>query len=211
MAREAYIYRLILDWLKNNKGLQTTHDICEGTGVPYSSVARVVKILAREKRVKKRPGQGSGYLYEYSSHELPEDTKKNQKNFAPVPMPLPPLRASDFVGITMTWVNTGWKPASGPAAKVLVEIMSKFYKFYWLELNRGIAVDQADLDFCKSRLMEARDQVFKFAEFFDRLLNTDQLWDAKTSMSYVLSELPTDSDPIDFCEQARRVEDCIQP
>lgn len=208
MPRDAYSYRMILEFLETNPGIHTTKEIEQATQLSYGAVARAMSKLAREKRVKRRPGPGHSYRYEFLSWETKKEKELALLGYNPNALsnnpPVGPIKSSDLREVLIQWSKNGWSPRSIGSAQTLLTVMSQLHQFYWLSLNRGLEVDQSDLDHCKAKLKDARDAAFNFAEFFDSLLNTRQIWDAGNSAAFVLEGLDDESLPV-YLEQAKSV------
>jgi hypothetical protein len=202
MKREAYIYTQVLDYLEANPGTHTTHKIAYSTGASYPAVARAVKVLTSQKRVKKKTGYGHSYLYEFKTREL--SGKAVSTGDKP---PVDPISASDLRDLIVHWSKNGWSPKSNTAASQVLLLFSQLHQFYWLQLDRGISVDQTDLDHLKAKLKAARDTAADFLAFFDKLLVTEELWDNKRSATFVLEGL---EDPLSYIEIARTVSEVLK-
>jgi hypothetical protein len=122
-------------------------------------------------------------------------------------LPVDPLGSSDLRKIINQWIEIGWTPKSTEAAQAMLTVLSQLHQFYWLQLNKGMAVDQSDLDHIKSKLMAARDIAAKFTEFFDRLLATEDLWDARKSAEYMLADC---ENPGEYVSNARSVSEALK-
>lgn len=202
------LYQVILKLLKDTPEGLTTTDIQQRLATPYSTTARAMGVLSRQKRVRKLPSRGHGYIYKFKTFDLPV----GQRN-----LPTPNLYGSDGVykelsttdlqAVVSQWLSSGWKPKSIDAAHQLVDILSTFYQLSWLEVTRGTPVDQSDIDHLKTRLIEAKRLADSFAEFFGRLLATDELWSSKSATSYLVREI---DDPQEFLESARKVNQVLQ-
>lgn len=203
MPRHAYIYTLVLEYLEKNPGLHSTQDIVTATHASYPSIARTVKQLSKEKRVKKRNGPGNSYLYEFVTYEI----KSNGLAVASSVLPVGPFESKFLRDVIEQWIQSGWTPATIKSAETLVTVLSKIHQYYWAAIEHGVAVDQSDLDFCKTKLTDARDAAHKFAEFFDRLLATTDLWDARKSAEFMLSDL---DNPGEYVSTARDVSEVLK-
>jgi hypothetical protein len=204
VAREAYIYRMVLEYLEVNKGLHSTSEILDATRASYPSIARAVRQLSKEKRIKKRHGPGNSYLYEFVTYEV--QGKTSSLPVGPVST-IVPLSDKDLRDRIKNWLDNGWPLQTPVAAQLLLDCLSQIHQFYWLMLHRGMAVDQSDLDQTKMKLQGARDTAFKFAEFFDRLLATSDLWDARKSAEFMLNGV---EDPASYIDTARNVRDALR-
>lgn len=205
MPKEAYIYRTVLIFLKENPGFHTAKEIVEGTHASYSAVSRVLPKLSKERRIKKRSGPAHSYLYEFNqmTAEKEEITLAENK--------IDPLAADDLRAQILTWCKTGWTPRANQAAEQLLVILGHLHQFYWMSLERGLPVDQKDLDHLKSKLIVIVETVHKFTEFFDRLLATEDLWNARRSAEYLLAGLSGDDGAaLDYVEQARSVTESVR-
>ncbi len=202
MPREAYVYKLILGYLERNPGLHSTKSIVEKTGISYPSVARVIAQLAKEKRVSKSAGQGHSFLYEFKSYAVLNKKKTDTRQYE-----AKPIAPSELQAISLNWVNNGWTPATIEAAQILLTALGQLFQFYWLSIERGLPVDQGDLDHLKTKLMSARNKAFKFAEFYDTLLATTQIWDARRSAEFVLDGL---DNPLEYIETARNISGALK-
>lgn len=204
MPPEPYVYKLILHYLEVN-GPKSSKEIVEGTLVSYSSVSKVMPKLRREQRVKRKNGPGHSYIYEFLSYE---PKSKGSNLVTPVNNPNhKPLDAEHLRNAILHWAQNGWSPKSSQAAQELLTILGKLHMIYWQALTRGLPVDQSDLDLLKTNLFVARDTAFNFAEFFDRLLATSDLWDHRRSAEYLLEGV---EDPVSYVETARTVGESLR-
>lgn len=206
MPKEAYVYKLILTYLEKN-GPKTTKEIVEDTGVSYSSVAKVLPKLCRDKRVKRTSGSAHSYVYHFVTHEPANPKRLITPQTELVSKPVLPVDPEYLRGAILSWVNNGWAPKSSIAAQDLLIVLSQLHQLYWQALSRGLPVDQSDLDHLKNKLFAARDIAHNFAEFFDRLLVTTDLWDSRLSATFVLEGL---EDPVSYTETARGVAEALK-
>lgn len=200
MGRQAYVYSIVLEYLEANKGLHSTDEIVQATHVSYASIARVVRQLSKEKRVKKRHGPGHSYLYEFVTHEVSNlPVGLANKSVPSIP--------SEFLKRKMNeWIKDGWNPNSMEAAQTLVTTLSQLCQLQWMAVVKGTAIDQFDLDHCKTKIANAKALADSFAGFFAGLLATDDLWDSKKLSIYMLEG---ESDPQAYLEHARRVNEVL--
>jgi hypothetical protein len=150
---------------------------------------------------KKKTGYGHSYLYEFKTRELNGKAASSDKP------PVDPISASDLRDLIVHWSKNGWSPKSNTAASQVLLLFSQLHQFYWLQLDRGISVDQTDLDHLKAKLKAARDTAADFLAFFDKLLVTEELWDNKRSATFVLEGL---EDPLSYIEIARTVSEVLK-
>jgi hypothetical protein len=206
MAREAYVYKLILHYLKNQEDAKLTKEISEAISIPYDTVVRVMRTLSKERRVRRTGAPGHAYKYEFLS-----DTPKDRKSLAiPQEMtrpPVDPISSELIQKITIQWTRDGWIPDTIEASQTLLTILREIYEFIWVQVNHGTPVDQSSLDHVRNKLSTARDKAFKFAEFFDRLLVTSELWNARTSAEFMLAGL---EDQNEFIERAKSVSSALK-
>src|SRR5688500_14821843 len=75
MSRRELVEKTVLDLLQKSEEPLLSVEISETTGMSYQSVARLMKTLFKEKRVKRIPGPGHSYRYAYITHERPVSKK----------------------------------------------------------------------------------------------------------------------------------------
>jgi hypothetical protein len=206
MPRPKYSYDIILRFLEENKGLHSSKEIEKATGISYGAVARAVRQLTLQKRIKRRNGPAHSYLYEFVTHELPIPKGKLNMPSLGSP-PVDPLNSEYIRGAIELWVSQGWHPRSTEAAQQLLVVLGQLHQFYWLELTEGIPVDQSDLDHLRVKLKNARDIAANFLLFFDRLLVTEELWNSKSSTTFMVDGL---EEPVTYIEIARRVSEALK-
>lgn len=207
MAGKTYIYDHILEYLEKSDAPRAAKELAEVLQIPYSTTARALVRLTRERRVRKISASGNAYLYKFVSHIPKGGTGKSFALATGEERTALPVDPKDLQSVVTSWINNGWHPKSIDAAKVLVETLSSIYELQWLEVTRGQPVDQSDLDHLKLRLLEAKRMADSFADFFGRLSATDALWDSKKTTAYSLTDI---EDPQSFLESVRRVSEVLQ-
>lgn len=210
-VRTELIHNLILDYLEKQESPVSSKELAEHLKVNQYTVTRAMRTLTKQQRVRRRPGPGNSYLYKFVSR-TPKVTR-NSSNLSSPPLPVDrvkdydPVPSNNLQTIVSSWLSNGWSPKSTEAAKTLVETLSTIYQLQWLEVARGQPVDQSDLDHLKVTLIGAKRLADSFAEFFGRLLATEQLWDSKRTTAYTLSDI---EDPQAYLESARNVSTVLQ-
>lgn len=209
-TRTELINALILNYLHKKDVPVDTRELSTALDLEQYTIARMMKILLKEGRVKRLPGKGNGYRYKFTSFVIKAKGKTSnlgvpvdarfQKEHHPID--------SELLKKTLDkWIKEGWQPKSITAAQTLVTTLSQLMQFQWLAVTKGMSVDQADLDFCKNKMLEAKIQADNFAGFFGSLLATDDLWDCKRQATYLLKDI---DDPQAYLEYARRVSEVLQ-
>lgn len=203
MPKEAYVYRIILSYLEKTVEPIYTSELVNECKIPYSTVARVIRRLTKEKRVKRLPGEANSFKYKFITYELPVDASQLSHSISKAHVIEPKkIPAEMLLATAHKWANDGWSPALLNSTKGVLSALSELYRWALLS-STGQQITDNELKTPYDKLLFAKNEATKFLEFVTGLMTTKELWDGKTFAFFLLKDV-TDTDSVkDLAEGLR--------
>jgi hypothetical protein len=197
---ETQLYReWLLAILKDEKKPVSIAEIAvKGKKRNLSTLRRHLNWLAGEGKVIKLPGRGAAFTYKYR-HPVEASVDAHREATSR------DIKPQALSGLLRSFAKNRWESSLVKSSRALPYCVRKLYEFAH-DTALGGARTQGDYDYVRSELRAFHDDLVNTLSTVRGMLDTEELWNAKKSASWLLSAGGTADEYGDLANQAQEMQ-----